>query len=478
MQPEAMNSLSFEGKPPVRPRAEVFDAQGVRKCLIFYLAAFALFWTIAIAASYLRVHRQGKAFGVSTMAFFNADHRFGDFLEFDPVDEHFRSPNGVKGQNYPPSVICLYLLFTRNFKKPLHEYLFYLGGLFSLSGLVVAGLLYRSKQNRLLLGSAALLSVAAGYPFLFLIERANMEGTIFALCGAALAAFFMRRYLLFGCLIAVAASMKVFPAILFALLLARKRYWELVASIVLIVPIEIVSLWIIGPSISAAFTSVQTGVGNLGRHYFLAYYPAVVGYDHSLFGLTKQLMHVKLRETALDSAILAASSWYAFVVCAGFLGLYWFRIRKLPVLNQAMVLPILGITLPYISFEYTLTSIFLVWTLFVIYLCHEVSEGKQRLPFQTVLWILGLMAFLFTPAQYIRGSSQIYGGVFQTLALAALAGIIVMTPMKSNLLDASQAPPLRRAATGNGHRNDTASMAHSARVLSGAERDVESPNNK
>jgi Glycosyltransferase family 87 len=434
MQSEAMNSLSFEGSPS-RGRVEVSDADGVRKCLIFYLVAFALFWTIAIATSYVRVHRQGKVFGVSTMAFFNADHRFGDFLEFDPVDEHFRSPNGVKGQNYPPSAICLYLLFTRNFKKPLHEYLFYLAGLFSLSGLVVASLLYRSKRNRLLLGSAALLSVAVGYPFLFLIERANMEGTIFALCGAALAAFFTRRYLLFGLLISVAASMKVFPAILFALLLGRKRYWELAVSIALIVPIEIVSLWIIGPSISAAFTSVQTGVGNLGRNYFVAYYPAVVGYDHSLFALIKQLMHVKLRERALDSAILTLSPWYTFAVCAGFLALYWFRIRKLPVLNQAMVLLILGITLPYMSFEYTLTSIFLVWTLFVLYLCHEVSEGKQRLPYRTTLWILGLMAFLFTPAQYIRGGSQIYGGVFQALALAGLAGIIIVAPMRSNLFD-------------------------------------------
>ncbi len=429
-----MNSQPFGGRPS-EGRAEVSDARGVKKSLIFYLAAFALFWVIAISATYIRVHRQGKAFGLYTMAFFDGDHRFGDFLEFDPVEEHFRSPNGVKGQNYPPSVICLYLLFTRNFSKPLHQYLLYTGTLFLISALAVAGLLYRARQNRLLLASAALLSIAAGYPFLFLIERANMEGTIFALCGLALAAFFLRRYFLSGSLIAVAAAMKVFPAILFLLLVARKRYWELALSVILIVPIEIVSLWIIGPSISAAYTSVQTGVGNLGRHYFLAYYPGVIGYDHSLFALLKQVMHLKLREAALDSAILTVSPWYTVAICTGFLALYWFRIRKLPIFNQAMVLPILGITLPYISFEYTLTSIFLVWTLFVFYLSHEVAEGKQKLSFQTTLWLLGLMAFLFTPSQYLRGSSQIYGGFFQALALSLLAGIILMVPMRSRQFD-------------------------------------------
>src|SRR5260370_37589686 len=102
MQAENTSSLPPPRVSPQIGRPGVSSSKDVRKCVIFYRGVFALVWTLASASMYLRVHREGKAFGVTTQAVLNADHPFGDFLEFDPADEHFRSPHVVKGQNYTP----------------------------------------------------------------------------------------------------------------------------------------------------------------------------------------------------------------------------------------------------------------------------------------------------------------------------------------------------------------------------------------
>jgi hypothetical protein len=420
------------------PRPGQSGPEIVRRWLIFYLSAFLLLWLIGVVGVYGHVRLQRKVFGWYSMAFNNADHRFGDFLEFDPVSERFISPEGVRGYNYPPPLICVYMFFTRHFNKPLHAYLLFVGSMFAVNGIGVAILAARTSQNRLLFVASSILTVCASYPVLFLIERANIEGVIFTLTAGALVAFFSRRYMTSGILIAVATSMKIFPATLFGLLYARRRYKELVISMALIVPLEVVSLWIIGPSIHAAFNNVQAGLGNLGQNYFMSYAPAVVGYDHTLFGLIKQILHIKLREKALNAAIRAVSPWYTLAIPAITIGVYFFRIRKLPALNQTMVLLIMAVTLPYISFVYTLTSVVLACSLFLVFLSRDVGSGQTHIQGKTAYWILGLMAFLFTPFQFIAGRTQIYGGQLQSIALLALIAIFLTVPLRSNFFDPPQ----------------------------------------
>jgi hypothetical protein len=438
-------ALEAEGEADVRARpaqerwlsATAPGVRFVRRCMVFYLALFASLWIVAIVVTYAKLHRQGKPFGVNALMFDNGNWRFDDFAAFDPVKERF-TLGGTSGLLvYPAPMVSVYVAFTRHFQKPLHKYLLFIGSLFSISGAGLALILYRSSANRWLLATAAIVTVAAGYPFLFLIERSNMEGVIFSINAAALTAFIMRRHLLAGAMIAVATSMKIFPGLLFALLLARKRYRELAWSVALILPLELISLWIVGPSISIAYANVKIGLANVTNKYFLGYQPPVMGYDHSLFSVVKQVLHLKLRNEALHSQILALGPWYSILVAIGLLALYWLRIRKLPLLNQAMVLMVLAVTLPYISFEYTLTGIYLVWAMFVLHLSRDVTEGKEQIHLSAAVSILGLMAFLFVPVYYISGGTQIYGGQVKTLALLALTGILLALPMRSTVFDSA-----------------------------------------
>jgi hypothetical protein len=395
-----------------------------------------MFWMAAIGAFYTKLHTHGKPFTWNALTFDDGSHRFSDFSDFNPVTETF-TMNGVKGQVYPAPMISVYLFFTRNFEKPLHKYLLFICSAFLIVGVSTACLLYRSQANKVILAGAALLTFGAGYPFIWAIERANMETVVFVLNAAALTAFFTRRHLVAGLLIAVAASMKIFPGVLFVLLLARKRYWELAVSLALILPLEEVSLWVLGPSISAAYESVRTGLANISRNYFLGYPVTTIGYDHSVFALLKQILHLKLRDEALGAKIFSLGLGYSLLMAATLVVLYWVRIRKLPLLNQAMVLLTLSVTLPYLSFEYTLIAISLVWAMFVIFLSRDVTEDREQIPMPAVLAMLGLMALLFAPLHFITGGTQIYGGQVKALALLALAGITLSVPMRCALFDSA-----------------------------------------
>jgi hypothetical protein len=103
--------------------------------------------------------------------------------------------------------------------------------------------------------------------------------------------------------------------------------------------------------------------------------------------------------------------------------------------NQAMSLIILYITLPYFSAAYTLAHVYLIWAMLALYLAYDVTVEGPSVPASAIWWMLGLMAFLFTPVQYLKGRSQIYGGQFHTVALFALLAIILLFPLRSKFFD-------------------------------------------
>ena len=60
--------------------------------------------------------------------------------------------------------------------------------------------------------------------------------------------------------------------------------------------------------------------------------------------------------------------WYNLVIPLGAVLLYWFRLRHLPILNQFMAYMILCVLLPYVSGDYTLVYVYLIWGAFLLFL--------------------------------------------------------------------------------------------------------------
>jgi hypothetical protein len=386
---------------------------------------------------YARAHSRHEPFPLNSLFFRGGEDAFRDLLNFDPVTERMHTEAGYLPICYPAPMMCGYVLFARIFPRPLNAYLAFLV-ISAVSGAAcLIWALSDSRANRWRLAGAVVISLVLSYPLLFVLERANLEGIVWTVTALGLTAFVARHHKTAGVLFALAASMKIYPGILVLLLVARKRYKEAVISMVAGVIFTVIALRVLGPSIPAEFEEVRAGLAHLSVNHIMPYLPTEIRYDHSLFSAVKQLLHVRYGRdaAALNSTIRAAALPYSLLVISGFVALYWFRIRKQPILNQVIALIILSITLPYMSLEYTLSHVYMAWALFVLFLARDVTSRPESISWPAATVMLAGFAFVFAPGPFGR-----YAGLLQTCALMVLLLMASTVPMYSCFLEDKKSP--------------------------------------
>ena len=65
---------------------------------------------------------------------------------------------------------------------------------------------------------------------------------------------------------------------------------------------------------------------------------------------------------------------YNIVIPLAALLLYWFRLRRLPLLNQFIAYIVLCVSLPYVSGDYTLVHMYIAWAAFLLFLLSMTSR--------------------------------------------------------------------------------------------------------
>ena len=418
-------------------------ARFVRRCCVFYLCALIGFWALSVGQFYASAHQRKQPFSLASILFKARAYSFTDFLDFDPVTERVvgRGERNAGYQlviPYPAPMMCVYILFNRVFAEPLYAYLLFI--IISVTA-AAAGLIAAlfSSANRWQLAGVVGASAILSYPLMFLLERGNMEGFVWAVLAVGITAFVLRHHKTAGVMFALAASMKVFPGLLLLLLFARKRYKELILSAAAFGVFTLIGLWTLGPSIPAAIGEVRTGLTKLSESHLTGYRYEEIGYDHSLFSILKQVLFLSHgnnpEDPALNSQIRAAALPYILLVLPVLPAVYWFRIRKLPLLNQAIALIVLAVTIPYMSFEYTLNHVYFVWALFLLFLARDVATGRESIPWPAAAAMLTSLAFVFA-----RGPAGREAGQLKTCALMVLLLIAVKVPMRSSLLRRRETP--------------------------------------
>jgi hypothetical protein len=411
----------------------VTGSDRIRRCVAVYLTALVVFWTLAIVGQLVRAHWLGHEFAWKSLLLKNAKDAFGDFTIFDPVTERFSREPGGPPLVYPAPMVCGYLLFTRFFTRPLAVYEGVIAGIALTAALTFAYFLGRGTRQRWLLALAVGVSLLLSLPLMFAMERANMEPIVWLVQILAVAAFVMRRNMTAGLLMALAASMKLYPALLLLLLLSRKKYKELAVSIAALVPITLVALWIVGPSVRQANADIAAGMAILAKADVFQMLMPDLGFDHSLFSFVKQA--IRIRFPGDFARIQAAVAWaaipYALAAGMAFAALYWFRIRKLPMLNQLVALCILSTLLPPIALEYTLIQVYIPWAVFLMFLVRD----RVSIPFPAAAGILGCFAFVFAPAAYLSGTYVGFGGQVKACAMLAIVLVLCRYPLPSSVVD-------------------------------------------
>lgn len=292
----------------------------------------------------------------------------------------------------------------------------------------------------------ALVLMGSTWPVAYLLDTANIEGLMAILLATGVLAVLRDKTWLGATLIAMAASLKLFPLILLALLLSKRRYKEFAYGCVLTPVLILASLALLGPNISSAQFHIMEGMRFLKVNFIIERRAINFNFSHALFNPIKFAVLWIDRQLHSGGSIgpvrhelaVADAALRIYTVLTAIVGttLYFWRIRKLPMLNQVICLTVAAVTLTPFSSDYTLIHTLIPFTL----LCFYAVEAWQQqrtvrgldLCFACFCFILAWMTF-FT-------WGYVYNDFVRTLALLVLLGTAIRVPFPWPTLDQPGSP--------------------------------------
>jgi hypothetical protein len=329
---------------------------------------------------------------------------------------------------YPAPSAMLYQLF---YLLPLHRSVVIFELVMGLLVLVVAHLFAKLLIRRGVSQEAAYLFVGIAvffsYPFMIDFYLANIEVAMGLLIGFALERWLRGASYTAAVLFGLAGSMKIFPFIFLALLLSRKQYRQIIVSIAVAVVSTVFSLWMVSGSISGAWHGIAGGLENFRINYALTLSPVDVAIDHSLFGVAKGFLNILRLQPTYEPLARALSLYLVCSAVAG-LTLYFVWIRKLPIINQVLLICTLGILLPPASHDYTLMHLYVPWGLLVL-LSLEAARTGRHVPGLRACFLC--LTLLLVPLGEILIHDTPQGGTIKGLLLLVLTWIGLHYPFKS-----------------------------------------------
>ena len=405
-----------------------------------YLAVLGGLWGIALLFIAVRGFAMHQGYPFDTFLLPPAI-RFNDFTVYDPRfalwgqgDSFFTLP-GFKF-DYPAPMLLGQLAYYKLSPAPLNTYLATVVLFAVTGGLLAAMAIPKNSRVAFLAGAAALCTAFFSYPLFFLFDRANIEGLVLIATALGLVCFAAHRYSSSALLIALAASMKIFPGVLLLLLLAKKRYRDFGLALAAIGVFTWGSLWLTGPTIARASEGITEGFVFLRQIQIFEYRPVDISFDHSLWAFIKQVCFRVLHDIPRVKALLPHMYIaYGIAAAAAFAAIYFFAIRRLPVLNQILALSALSILLPYVSFDYTLLHLFAPFASLVVVLATDGADGRLALTKGQLLCLLIPFAVIFTPQSYLTYHVVGYGAQVKTLALFAVIGAAIQVRLPSSLFN-------------------------------------------
>ncbi len=414
-----------------------YVSSALRLLLTIIIVLFAFEWVFALVCAHL-LHLE---YPFTTPYAFPPFH-FSDFTDYLPRaasigQSHFllrMGPGLGLPFAYPLSCLYLYRLFVP-FTHPVAAYLFV-----SITIFVTVALLFTRHLRAI--GAGPLFQISPsivlffGFPAPFLLERGNIEVFLWLFLVAGLAAFVRNWSYLAAVCFACAACMKIYPAIFFLLFLPRRQYKAILLGVAVAATLFVTAIAAAGPSFSATMQDVSTISKMLHDGQIVRTAEPNLRWDHSLFGEEKQLVYTFDRFTHRipkdgDPLFPGSLRVYTLLVPLAFLALYLLRLRRMPLLNQFAVLTICSVLLPFVSYEYTLVHMFLVFAIFLVFLHQDITFGSVALPRSTLR--LTMIGFALVFGTITATSLEHFPGQVKGIALLCLLIAFTRHPMPSTL---------------------------------------------
>lgn len=427
---------------PTLPRASSQARSLVSRAILIYVVVLLGLSALALTIVCLRRYVFHEPYPQNTLLYDPAA-LFSDWTDCTKRIEHFGESNLLgrtdvgPGYGYPASTVYLFLIFIRCFHDSLLAYL-----VAALSVFVLSALLFWAAARRLsgsVLSQIAIwLTLIGGFPTWFLIDRGNIEVFLWLFVLLGILAFIRNLSYSAALFFALAASMKIYPLIFLLLFIPRRQYKAAALGALAACIISCLAIVGIGPNIHETLNAISHNAAIVKNAYFVHFSPKEIRFDHSLFSVEKQAvdlyLHVRhLHVPGTTPTFESSTRVYGILAPLAFVILYLTRLRRLPLLNQFMLLTICAISLPYISGEYTLVHVYLIWAAFLWFLLTDVKAGASTLSATQVNLIMASFAVLFAPFSYLVIKDSGCSGQIKTIVLVLLVYVILKTPMPSSL---------------------------------------------
>ena len=252
------------------------------------------------------------------------------------------------------------------------------------------------------------------YPFLFVVDRANIE--IFVFIFLYLFIYFYRKQqtLISIVFLACAISMKIFPGVFVILLLSDRKYKEAVYACFLVLLISVIGYFsydgnmvenIRAHMITLNFYSMAYSIGNEGLYF-----------GNSLWGPVKLM----IIGSGIKCSPALATKVYSISVMILFAFISVYIIFKEKIFWKKIALLVFSMNLfPFVSGDYKLIHIFLPLFLFIN------NENKDRFD-----WLYAvLFGLLLIPKAYVhyRLNPEITSSIIISPLLMAFFAIVIMS---------------------------------------------------
>lgn len=372
---------------------------------------------------------------------FFADDRWFDFTIYHDRFQHFRTPAFWDADYYYPFTYPapLAMLYAALYQIP-HVLRYYLVA-YVAAVVSAAMVLRRALTERGIANAFAIVFTAAffalNYPLRTLFESANTEGIVAILAAFGLYNILRDRYYLGGTLIALAGTMKIFPFILLALLLSKRRYREFAFALGFAFLVNLTGLAIVGPTIAEAQRHIADGIHYVQVTFIYSVNPAAVTFNHSLFTLVKfpvvalyRHFHPLVIHTHADWLVRATAerslldtTFTVYVILAATFGVvaYFVWIRRLPLLNQVLALTVCAVLLPPLSADYTLLHLLFPFALLCLYAA-DMARNNIEVPGLKAAFLC--FAPIFSFQTYITWRYR-YSCECRTVALILLLALVL-----------------------------------------------------
>jgi len=327
----------------------------------------------------------------------------------------FFTSRAFSGFAYPPGAAILYEAFYTT-SDPVQTYLL-LAALTTLIALAATWLFLRRNGITHLVPVLLLSS----FPLVILIQRANIELVLWIVIATGILAYRRGLAIPAAVLFGLAASVKLYPIFLIGLFLRRKQDLRAFAvGLITAIVSLIAATTYAGPTFLLAARGFTTGLGSFQDHYIDKVSKVEIAFDHSLFSPLKYAAF-------LNHSSPSPWTHTYYLIAGSFALLLFLRVRSFPFLNRLVFLLVAMVSLPPVSFTYTLVHLHLP----ILLLCGNLATLRSSTP-KTAIASLALLLFVTLPLVSLNVIAPGFpAGPIQSFALVALLVLSTLQPWPS-----------------------------------------------